>query len=129
LQLARRLAGSHTIALAALALAGCTPPPDTRYSYSDAERERGRIAMEKAGCGACHEIPGISWPKGRMGPSLASFDGIGQIAGSLPNTPANLAAFVRNAPAAKPGTAMPAMPLSEAEARDVAAYLYGIDDD
>lgn len=55
-----------------------------------------------------------------------TFDGIGPIAGSLPNTPANLAAFVRNAPAAKPGTTMPAMPISRSEARDVAAYLYGI---
>jgi hypothetical protein len=39
-----------------------------------------------------------------------------------------LAAFVRNAPALAPGSAMPAMPLSETEARDVAAYLYALDD-
>ena len=35
-----------------------------------------------------------------------------------------LAAFVRNAPETLPGSTMPAMPLSPAEARDVAAYLY-----
>jgi cytochrome c1 len=37
-----------------------------------------------------------------------------------------LAAFVRDAPSLVPGTAMPAMPLTEAEARDVAAYLMAI---
>jgi cytochrome c1 len=82
-----------------------------------------------AGCAGCHAFPDIAWPSGRNGPSLVDFDGRGPIAGSLPNTPANLAAFVRDAPAAKPGSTMPAMPLSEAESRDVAAYLYGLADD
>jgi cytochrome c1 len=31
--------------------------------------------------------------------------------------------FVRNAPAMVAGTAMPAMPMSDQEARDVTAYL------
>lgn len=64
-----------------------------------------------------------------MGPSLVGFDDNGPIAGALPNTAQNLALFVRNAPAAKPGSTMPAMPLTQQEARDVAAYLYGLDDD
>lgn len=84
--------------------------------------------MGRVGCGACHEIPGISWPSGGTGPSLAGFDDNGPIAGALPNTPENLAAFVRNAPLAKPGSTMPAMPLTRAESRDVASYLYGLDD-
>ena len=46
------------------------------------------------------------------------------IAGRLPNRPDVLAHFVRRAPELVPGTTMPAMPLSEKEARDVAAYLY-----
>ena len=49
------------------------------------------------------------------------------IAGRLPNRPDVLAAFVRNAPALVPGTAMPAMPLTEEESRDVAAYLYTLE--
>ncbi|MDZ4306568.1 MAG: hypothetical protein U0988_01705 [Allopontixanthobacter sp.] len=85
--------------------------------------------MERVGCGACHEIPDLDWPRGRAGPSLAKFDDFGFIAGAIPNTPENLAAFVRNAPAVKPGSTMPAMPLTAAEARDVAEYFYGIDDD
>jgi hypothetical protein len=35
-----------------------------------------------------------------------------------------LAAYVRDAPALVPGSGMPAMPLTQEESRDVAAYLY-----
>ncbi|WP_077511956.1 cytochrome c family protein [Sphingomonas sp. LM7] len=86
---------------------------------------RGKAAIERVGCAACHQIPGIRWPQGGSGPSLAGFAEQGLIAGRLPNRPDMLAAFVRNAPGVLPGTTMPAMPLSEGEARDVAAYLYG----
>ena len=105
--------------------AACKPPPETRYQFDAEAIARGRAAVERVGCAACHEISGIDWPKGRTGPSLVGFDDVGVIAGVLPNTPANLAAFVRNAPKAKPGSTMPAMPLSPAEARDVAAFLLG----
>ncbi len=89
-----------------------------------ASAERGRDAIERVGCGACHSIPGIRWPKGATGPSLAGLADQGLIAGRLPNRPDILSAFVRNAPAVLPGTTMPAMPISEQEGRDVAAYLY-----
>lgn len=90
-----------------------------------ASAERGKEAIERAGCAACHRIPGRRWPKGAVGPSLEGFANQGLIAGRVPNRPDLLAAFIRNAPAVLPGTTMPAMPLSEEEARDVAAYLYG----
>lgn len=119
----------HLIILLCLVLAGCKQPPGSRYSPDPEAAERGLVAMERVGCAACHEIPGIDWPEGRTGPSLTGFDDVGLIAGRLPNTPENLALFVRNAPAVQPGSAMPAMPLSEEESRDVASYLYGIDDE
>ncbi|MFC4254754.1 hypothetical protein ACFOWT_04950 [Croceibacterium xixiisoli] len=53
------------------------------------------------------------------------FNDTGLIAGYLPNTPVNLAAFIRNAPATKPGSTMPAMPVTVSEAVDMAAYLQG----
>ncbi len=122
-------------ALAAVAIAGaaltgaCKPPPEERQ-VGDADARtispaRGLRAIERAGCGACHEIAGLGWPRGRIGPSLEGFDDVGLIAGALPNTPANLAAFIRNAPAVKPGSTMPPMPVTPDEARDIAAYLYG----
>lgn len=105
------------------ALAACKPAPSERLPSDPALAERGKEAIERAGCAACHAIPGIDWPKGELGPSLEAMDDQGLIAGTLPNTPDNLAAFIRNAPAVKPGSAMPAMPVSEAEARAIAHYL------
>lgn len=102
----------------------CKPPPDKAQHMPQTSVARGMKAIERAGCGACHVVPGLDWPQGRSGPSLEGFADQGLIAGRLPNRPDLLAAYVRDAPAALPGTTMPAMPLSEAEARDVAAYLY-----
>lgn len=93
----------------------------------EASAARGREIIDRSGCGACHSIPGIRWPKGRLGPSLTGFAGQNLIAGQLPNRPDVLAAFVRDAPALVPETTMPAMPLSEGESRDVAAYLYTLE--
>jgi cytochrome c1 len=71
----------------------------------------------------------VEWPKGRLGPSLEGFDDVGLIAGTLPNRPATLAAFIRDPRSVKPGSTMPSMPLSAQEAQDIASYLYGIDND
>ncbi|MCF8709672.1 c-type cytochrome [Rhizorhapis sp. SPR117] len=103
---------------------GCKPPPDETQYMPQANIKHGKAAIERAGCGACHVIPGIRWPRGQSGPSLKGFGDQGLIAGSLPNRPDVLAAYVRDAPATLPGTTMPAMPLNAADARDVAAYLY-----
>ena len=102
----------------------CKPPPDEVQHMPQADAARGLQVIERAGCGACHVIPGLRWPKGTTGPSLEGFAAQGLIAGRLPNRPDVLAAFVRDAPATLPGTTMPAMPMTTAEARDVAAYLY-----
>lgn len=91
-----------------------------------ADAANGKAVIQRVGCGSCHAIEGIRWPRGGTAPALGGIDGRGLIAGKLPNRPDVLAAFVRDAPALVPGIAMPAMPLSEQEAQDVAAYLYGI---
>lgn len=107
-------------------LAACQPPPGGRAAMPGTDAEAGLAAMHRAGCGACHRIPGIDWPRGELGPSLDGIAGQTLIAGRLPNQPELLAAYVRNAPALTPETTMPAMPISEKEARDVAAYLYSL---
>ena len=118
------LSTAHPSLLLILLIAACKPPPDERHHMPEASVARGKEMIGKAGCGACHTIPGIPWPQGSLGPSLQGFAGQTLIAGRLPNRPDLLAAFIRNAPALVPGTTMPAMPLSEGESRDVAAYLY-----
>jgi len=122
---------SHAAILLALIalLGGCKPPPEERYIAEPGAAARGLAAIKRAGCAACHRIKGIDWPQGELGPSLIDYDDVGPIAGALPGTPANLAAFVRNAPAVKPGSTMPPMPVTPAEARDIATYLMGTSHD
>lgn len=115
------------VLLPLLLLAGaCKPPPDQRQSMSVADAAKGKALIEQVGCASCHQIEGVRWPKGSVGPAITNFRERGLIAGHLPNRPETLAAFVRNAPALVPGTTMPAMPLTEQESLDVAAYLYEI---
>lgn len=108
------------------ALPGCAPPPQPEQAMPAADIERGRLAMARAGCGACHAIAGV-WPRGDVASALDGLAGRALIAGRLPNRPAALAGFIRNAPAYAPEAGMPAMPISESEARDAAAYLYSLD--
>ncbi len=105
-------------------VAACKPPSDARWQVDPAAAKRGLVAIERVQCAACHVIPGVRWPRGRSGPSLQEFGDRGLIAGALPNRPDVLAAFVRNAPRVKPGSPMPPMPITEAEAQDIAAYLF-----
>lgn len=104
-------------------LASCKPPPTPEQEVPQGDVRRGLAAIERSGCGSCHRIPGLRWPQGAVGPALDGIAGQGLIAGRIPNRPDTLAAFVRNAPALVPDTAMPAMPVTEAEARDIATYL------
>ena len=107
----------------ALGMAACNGPPDRTPTLGDAESPRGRRLVMQSGCAACHTFPDVKWPRGRLGPSLENFGAQGLIAGRLPNQPGVLMQFVRNAPALVPGTAMPAFPMSDQDARDVTAYL------
>ena len=89
-----------------------------------ADAAHGKAVIERVGCGSCHDVPGVRWPQGKVGPDLYGLSERALIAGKLSNRPDVLAAYIRNAPALVPDSAMPAMPVSEAEARDIAAYLY-----
>ncbi len=111
------------IAPAMLGLAACGAAPVDRDLPAADAVARGKDAIVEAGCASCHAIPGISWPRGRVGPPLDDFGDRALIAGRFPNRPDILAAFLRDAPALVPESAMPPMPLTEGEARDAAAYL------
>lgn len=109
-------------AMLAVGLAGCDAgAPQGEVAEGAA---RGRAVIASVGCGACHNIPGVAGAAGVVGPSLRDFAGRTLIAGVHVNEPEVLASWVRDAPKLSPWTAMPAMPISEQEARDVAAYLY-----
>ena len=61
---------------------------------------------------------------GVIGGSLDRFAERPLIAGRLPNQPGTLVQWLRDAPSLSPETGMPPMPITDADARDVAAYLY-----
>ena len=59
-----------------------------------------------------------------VGPPLDFFAERTYIGGELPNTPDTLVHWIMDAPSLIPATAMPRLGVSEADARDIAAYLY-----
>jgi cytochrome c2 len=111
-----------------IAASGCAPPPhENELGRASGDPERGRAALAALECGACHDIPGVPGPRGRVGPPLAGFASSVYIAGKFPNTPQILARWVRDAPAMAPETAMPAIAMNERQAHDIAAYLYTLE--
>jgi cytochrome c1 len=111
------------LVLACVSLVACDGPPDRTPSLGDANAANGMRLVSDKGCAACHTFPDVPWPRGGLGPSLQDFGRQGLIAGRLPNQPGVLMQFIRNAPAMVPGTAMPAILMTDQEARDVTAYL------
>lgn len=111
-------------AVALLSLGACADKTDAPRMIAGADAARGLAVIERAGCGACHQIPGLAWPAGTVGGSLDGFADRSLLAGRFPNQPDTLVRWLRNAPSLSPETGMPPMPITEAEAHDVAAYLY-----
>ncbi len=121
-----RAAVASAALMGALALSACREPVSGGDRAVDGDPERGRSLIAAVGCGACHTIPGVAGARGNVGPPLEHFGSRSLIGGVMPNQPALLIRWVRDAPALAPETAMPTLPLDETEARHVAAYLYGL---
>ena len=110
--------------LAAVLLGACAQSDRGRPIVAGGDAGRGRAALVAHECGACHRIRGIPGARGTVGPPLDGFRERSFVAGQLPNDPDTLVAWIRDAPSIDSGTAMPDLEVSEAEARDIAAYLY-----
>src|SRR5699024_2526541 len=68
---------------------------------------QGREVFMSASCVYCHTVAGTE-AQGRAGPDLTHLASRGSLAaGTLPNTPGNLADWVTDPQAVKPGNAMP----------------------
>lgn len=92
------------------------PPTDPLASF-------GKSVFMSSGCALCHAIGGTdAW--GTVGPTLSHIAARSTLAaGTLPNTRANLLAWIANPAAIKPGTHMPSSLLTGEELRGVVAYL------
>jgi cytochrome c len=116
-----RLPTCAALCLALLAACG-GKPAEKKVQGGDANT--GRLLVAQYQCGACHKIPETRGAGGETGPDLSGFGTLSYIAGRIPNQPERLVAWLMDPPALKPGTAMPAMGLTEQEARHMAAFLY-----
>lgn len=106
------------VVLSAACSTGARPPAP------EGDAARGRVLLSQYGCGYCHTIPGVHAARGNVGPPL---DDVGRrvyIAGSLPNTPQQMALWIRFPQSYRPGTAMPDLHVSADDARDIVAQLY-----
>ena len=97
--------------------------PEPRTS-SDRAIEAGRELIASYGCGACHTIPGVPGADAMVAAPLNCFYQRSYIAGLLPNTEENLIKWIQDPQQIQPDVAMPNLGITEAEARDIAAFLY-----
>lgn len=88
------------------------------------DAERGTSAIARYGCTGCHTVPGVSGPGSNVGPPLAMIAKRTYLGGVLANTPENMVRWLRDPPGVDPRTAMPNVGVTEADARDIAAFLY-----
>ncbi|MDQ7978873.1 cytochrome c oxidase subunit II [Paraburkholderia sp. SARCC-3016] len=89
----------------------------------DTTAQHGRDVFEKSACAGCHTVRGTS-ANGTLAPDLTHLMSRETLAaGVLANTPANLAAWIRDPHVWKPGVAMPAVPLSDSDLHAVVAWL------
>lgn len=89
--------------------------------------DRGRTQATEHGCGSCHTIPGVRGAHALVGPPLSKIAKRAYIAGTLPNTPANMREWVAHPQKVKPNNAMPEVSMTDDDARDITAYLYTLD--
>jgi len=85
----------------------------------------GKALFLRSACVGCHAIRGVS--TGALGPDLTTFGSRRTLAaGMLPNTVDTVTAWLKDPPALKPGSKMPALALTEAQARALATYLMSL---
>jgi cytochrome c2 len=119
--------GLAASALAVVACDGGLEDDHTRTwaaQLTGGEPERGRTAIRRYGCEACHEIPGVRGARSLVGPSLSGIASRMYIAGVLANTPTNMELWIRAPRAVDSLTAMPDVGVTPGDARDIASYLY-----
>jgi cytochrome c oxidase subunit 2 len=83
----------------------------------------GRAVFEQNACMNCHRVRGTA-ADGRFGPDLTHFGSRDTLAaGAVPNTPANVAQWIKQPAHYKDGALMPAMHLDDGQIARVTAYL------
>lgn len=116
-----------------LGAAACQSDLDPRLPHEPPKVAGGKpefaaAVMRRYGCSSCHTIPGVQGADALVGPPLAGFAHRQYIAGRLPNEPETLVRWIMTPQELKPGTAMPNLGVSDQDARNMAAYLYTLEE-
>jgi cytochrome c2 len=120
----RWLVGIALVALLAMGACNQSELASPQRQVPGGNPERGRQALSDYGCSSCHAIPGVRGADAYVGPPLNAWARRSFISGEFPNQPEVLIRWIQNPPAMAPNTAMPALGVSEEDARHIAAYLY-----
>ncbi len=96
----------------------------TALAMTGGDIARAPDLIRRYGCAGCHTIPGIPGGDGKVGGPLQDLRQRVYVGGVVTNSPDNLIRWIVSPQTFAPRTAMPATGITEAEARDVAAYLY-----
>jgi cytochrome c2 len=123
------LAVAVAVLIAAATAAGLLWQTQYRSANTAVAMTGGDIArapglIRRYGCAGCHTIPGIPGGDGKVGGPLQDIRQRVYVGGVVTNSPDNLVRWIVSPQTFSPRTAMPATGITEAEARDVAAYLY-----
>lgn len=111
--------------LAVLALGACSDKQSKgSRMVTNGDPERGKIAVTKYGCVACHTIPGVPGSNSLSAPPLIGISQRSYLAGMVENTPQNLRTWIQHPRKINPHTAMPEQGVTDQDASDIAAYLY-----
>ncbi len=113
-------------AAAAGLLSGCSLAGQPLAPPAAGDVERGRRLLGQYQCGSCHAIPEVPASRGQVAAPLDAFGRRSYIAGRLTNAPGTLARWIESPQSLVPGTLMPSMGVSPADARDMAAYLLSL---
>jgi cytochrome c oxidase subunit 2 len=93
---------------------------------TNAQTQLGR-GLFLSECGGCHQLRG-SDSRARVGPDLTHVASrMTLAAGTLPNTPETLAAWIADPQHYKPGAKMPQVPLTRTQLADLVAYLRSLE--
>ncbi|MBP0445407.1 c-type cytochrome [Roseomonas sp. SSH11] len=94
------------------------------HAITGGDPSRAPELMIRYGCGGCHAIPGVPGATGRVAAPLTGLRERVYVGGVVRNSADNLVAWIVDPRSLSPRSAMPRTGITEAEARDVAAFLY-----
>ncbi|MGH9409475.1 MAG: c-type cytochrome [Vicinamibacterales bacterium] len=110
--------------LSALVLSGACGTSAGSSALPGGDAGRGKEAIARYACGACHTIPGIEGANAVVGPPLSGIAVRKTLGGHLENTPANMVKWIQHPQQIDPKNVMPELGVTEQDAKDITAYLY-----